>query len=249
MRLWAILRDERGYFNFGSSSKKEKGTQTIALPAASPEETELRKLNLELAKRQVAMLDEEDARQKTEETDPQRQTEKEIQRIASDRTLARLKGEEPVLAPAEQQIPDTICGTPERQGGEDILNFARQMAASRGLNLTDSPIGGEAIRQRARFGETLGAQKAQSSLDLGSAAADFNSRLMQFQEGLRQRAFENRLALAGMQTPGLQLQSSLFGERLASAPRSFTGSMSGTQWGAGANTGDYFSAGGKRSLG
>ena len=89
MRLWAILRDERGYFNFGSSSKKEKGTQTIALPAASPEETELRKLNLELAKRQVAMLDEEDARQKTEETDPQRQTEKEIQRIASDQPARR----------------------------------------------------------------------------------------------------------------------------------------------------------------
>lgn len=246
MRLWDILRDERGYFNFGSSSKKERGTQSVQLPAASPAEEELRKLNLQLAQRQVKMLDEEDVRLKADETDPQRLREKEIQEIASQRTLARLKGEEPVLAPAEQQMLDTIYGTATRQGDEDLLGFGRQMAASRGLNLTDSPIGNELVRQRARFGETLGAEKARSSLDLGSAAADFNARLSEFQEGLRQRAFQNRLALAGFQAPGFGLQQSLFGERLAQAPRSFTGNMSGTQLGAGVNTGDYFSGGGRR---
>jgi hypothetical protein len=97
---------------------------------------------------------------------------------------------------------------------EDINQQARGAAASRGLNMTDSPISGEREKILTRFGEdqsrnkrmlgedfgrnlrnfetSLSGAQAGATLDVGQRQQIFAQSLRQFQEGLQQQAFANR---------------------------------------------------------
>lgn len=225
-------------FNFGGSSGRSRGTTTVIMPPSSPEERELRRLNIELAKIQAGeylrALQEDEAFRAS----PLFQTQRAIEAKASENILARLEGRAPVLAPEEQERLDTIFGNTQREGEESLQRFAEEIAASRGLNVADSPIGNEALRQQREFIQNLGAQKAASAFDLGNAATAFSQAQQQFANQLRQQAYMNRLAFASQTPSSFGFQGNLFAERLGQAGRSFTGSQSGFQWGGGVSARD-----------
>ena len=216
-------------FQFGSSQQKGGGTQTLALPAPSAAETELQKLNLEFAKRQMAEQDRLLAERQTFEASPLFTLQKQIEEKATQNILNRLTGAAPILSPEEQARLDTIFRTATQRGESDLLKFGGEIAAQRGMTIADSPIGAELLKQRRLFGEGMESQRAGASLDLGQAESLFNQQVAQFQNTLQQQAFMNRLALSGQAPPAFGLAQNLFGQRLAAAPRSMTTFGRGTQ--------------------
>lgn len=128
-------------------------------------------------------------------------SEKEIKRLSEERTLAILRGEAPPLLPGQEEQLETLFGTARKRGTEEVQRFGEEIAAARGLRLTDTPIGAEVLREKARLEEQLGTARAAATLDFGNRSVAFNESIRQFQEGLRQKSFENRLALLG-RTPG-----------------------------------------------
>lgn len=203
------------------------------MPAPSAEETELKKLNLELAKRQIAAMDKAAAEQTAQEGQPTSQLRQQVEQKALENIYARLTGTSPVLNPEEQARLDTIYNVSKTQGEQALNQYADQLSGMRGMRVTDTPIGGEVLRQRGNLELGLQGQKAASSLDLSQASADFNARMAEFTGNLRQQAFMNQLSLAGTTPASFGLQSQLFGERLQGAPRSFTGLSGMTGWNTG----------------
>ena len=226
-------------FGGSSSTKKDRGTtqQTVSLPGPTTEQTELNKLQLELAKLQKQEIESAASDRAAFDASPLAATQRQIEEKASANILARLNGTAPVLSPEQTAYLDTIFGTALKRGEADLQRFGEQQAASRGMNITDSPIGGDLLRQRREFGEGLESSRAKSALDLGNAGAEFSSNLANFRAQLQQQAFQNRLALAGLQpgfTPFAGMQSaerraqpSMFGANAG------TTSLNGFNWGGG----------------
>lgn len=185
------------------------------------------------------------AQQTAFETSPVGQQQKQLEALATQNLLDRLTGKAPVLAPEAQQRIDTAFGATQAQGESDLLRFAEQLAGQRGLRLSDSPIGAEALRQRTIFGQQLAGQKAASELDVGQTEANFDQAIRAFQANLAQQAFMNRLSLAGSTPASFGLQSQLFGERLAGASKSFRGKQFGTEQGFGLDLAAILSGGGQ----
>ncbi|HLE81481.1 MAG TPA: hypothetical protein VJA25_09330 [Dehalococcoidia bacterium] len=67
----------------------------------------------------------------------------------------------------------------QARGTADLERFGKQLAGSRGLNITDTPIADPLMRAQADFLSSLFGQQAQQHL------------------GLQQQAFQNRLGLFG----------------------------------------------------
>jgi hypothetical protein len=153
-----------------------------------------------------------------------------------------------VLSPEAQQRIDTAFGATQSQGETDLMRFAQELAGQRGMRLSDSPIGNEALRQRNIFGQQLAGQKAASELDVGQTEANFDQAIRAFQAQLSQQAFMNRLSLSSGTPASFGLQSQLFGERLAAAPRSMTSFGSGTQWNTGVDLGQLMGGAGNLSI-
>lgn len=225
-------------FTFSSSNQKGGGTQTIALPEPSPQEKKLRDLNLKIAQMQLAQFEAATKQSAEEAASPLTAKKQQLESAAIDNLLARINGTAPVISPEAQQRLDTIYGNTLGQGEQDILRFGRDMAASRGMALTDSPIGGEVTQRQADLVQRLGAAKAGSALDYGNTDALFQQASAQFAQQLQDRAFQNRMAMATMTPAPYGLQQSLFGERLAAAPRSMTQFGSGTGYGYGLSGND-----------
>lgn len=140
--------------------------------------------------------------------------EEEIRRLSSQKALAILRGEAPQLAEAQRANLETIYGTATRRGTEELTRYGEEIAAARGMRLTDSPIADELLRQKAALTENLGAARAASELNYGQAQQAFDESVRQFQEDLRARAFQSRLALLG--TPP-STTSPIFGSGLPTA--------------------------------
>jgi hypothetical protein len=148
-------------------------------------------------------------------------TQREITRLSDERALASLRGE-PIPLSAEQQGQlDTIYNQAGETGARDLRQFAEEMAASRGMSLSDSPIGDVALREAQNLFAGLQASKAQASLDLGQSQQAFGEGVRQFQSGLQQQALQNRLALAA----GASSQPSLGAVNASGLIGSFQGSL------------------------
>lgn len=228
-------------FGGGSATKRERGSssQRIELPAPTAEQTELTRLQMELAQLQKGEIEGASKDRAAFEASPLAAQQREIEEKATANLLARINGTAPVLSPEQSQYLDTIYGTALQRGEADLMRFGQQAAASRGMAVTDSPIGGDLLRQRREFGEGLESSRAKSALDLGSAGEAFNANLAQFREQLRQQAFQNRLALGGLNPGFSPFAAGLSNERLAQASRF------GTQ--RGTSLFDGFNYGGKVS--
>lgn len=222
--------------SWGSSEKKDRRAQSVVLPSASAEETELRKLNLEMAKRQLASLEAADKQAAADEADPLRIQQKEVERLATENLLARMKGTAPVLDPGQQALLDTTYGAAKARGQDSIRNFVDSRAGELGIRASDLlPL---LAAEAGKLNTNLEGQRAASSLDLSQAGNNFNQMLMSFTNDLKQRAYMNRLQLAGLNPAPYAMQSNLFGERLAGAGRTMTGRSEGSQFGYGVSGSD-----------
>lgn len=227
---WRLVANERGHFDFGGKSDKGQAVQTTTLPGPDANERRLRDLNVQLAERQLAQFTAAEQQAAQEAADPLTAKKKELEGLAIENLLARASGRSPVLSPEQQARLDTIYGRASSEGDLQLQNFARDLAASRGMSVADSPIGHEVLDQRRRLAEGLGAQKAGASLDLGNAEALFSQATADFARQLQDRAFQNRLAMAGMTPAPYGLQQQLFGERLAQGTRSMNSSGSASNY-------------------
>ena len=123
--------------------------------------------------------------------------EREIKKLSDARALAILRGESPALLPGQQERINTVFGRAAEEAQAGLTSFGEELAASRGLRVTDTPIGGELLRQGRELASSLAAAKAGAELNVGQTEQQFSEAVRQFQENLRQRAFQNRLALTG----------------------------------------------------
>lgn len=123
--------------------------------------------------------------------------EEEVRALSSKRALAILKGEAPQLSTAQRASLETLYGTASRRGTEELTRYGEEIAAARGMRLTDTPIGSEILREKSRLEEGLGAARASAELDYGQRQQAFDESVRQFQAGLSSAAFQNRLALLG----------------------------------------------------
>ncbi len=123
--------------------------------------------------------------------------EREIRRLSNERALAILRGEAPALMPGQRERIEEVFGRAGQEAQAGLRSFGEELATSRGMRVTDTPIGGELLRQGRELASSLGAAKARAELDVGQAGQVFTESVRQFQEGLRQRGIENRLALTG----------------------------------------------------
>lgn len=157
---------------------------TVVQPQLSPEDTELKQLQLTFLKRQLAELEK-----------PPTPEQQEVERLGQQRLLSVLRGEAPTLSPEQEANLQTIFGAQQRRGEEDIRRFGVELAGARGLNLSDTPIGGELLRQQARLGEGLRVAEAGARLDIPRAQQLFAEETRRFQEQLARQAEANRFAL------------------------------------------------------
>ena len=224
-------------FNFGSSDTRSKGRQETIIQQPSKGEVELQKLNLEYTKEALAQLKAEQAKQTAFEGTPEFAQQRALSSEANQYLLNRMRGDAPVLTPGQQQQLDTVYGAARGESQSNLDQYVKQIAAMRGMSPSDSPIGGEALKQKRMLEQGLAGSKAGASLDLANAQNIFAQNTAQFAESLRQQAFMNRMALAG-QNPGLALQSSMFNQRAAGATRTMSGNQNIFNWGAGASAKD-----------
>lgn len=122
--------------------------------------------------------------------------QQEIRELSESRTLAILKGEAPTISPESRRLVEETFTASEKEGERALRRFAEELAASRGLRLTDTPIGDVALRERRNLAETLAGAKSASLLQVGTTQQSFQQAVSQFQQNLRQQALQNRLGLA-----------------------------------------------------
>ena len=163
--------------------------------AAQKEQLELTRETTPLVRRQLALQTQltEQAIKELEGT-PE---EQEIRKLSGQRTLAILRGEAPPLLPGQQERINTIFGAAREEATTELTRFGEDIATSRGLRVSDSPIGNELARQKRFLEQNLAAGKAGAELNVGQAQMQFDEAVRQFQTNLQQQAFQNRLALTG----------------------------------------------------
>ena len=217
--------------NFGGGSSKQKSQ--VTLPPRTAEETELLDVQRQVAQIQLRQLQQGEADAAAEAASPLRKTQTRVEELATQQLLDRLEGRAPVLPEAAAKRIGQRFDLAQRRGSESLKTFSEELAGMRGMRPTDSPIGGDVLRQQRELTEGLESARAGSELDFGQTEALFAQSLSNFQNQLRQQAFQNRLAMAGVNAaPGaLGTMQNLFGQRLAAAPQMQRGSWN--QWQAG----------------
>lgn len=204
---WQLIR----YKNMSVGSTEEMGTgrskerEIVDVEAAGELEQRLREIGVDISESQLrAMLGTEGLQSLLGSLSAQ---------AFSPEALADIEkraGEAGKLTPEEEKLISQAASLGFQQGASDIdsatqkgLQLLRQeLAPSRGLRSTDTPIldrggqiVGEGIRQKGQLGLGLQQQAA-------GARLAFPLQRQSFQEQLRNRAFQNRLALSGQALQG-----------------------------------------------
>ena len=141
---------------------------------------------------------------------------------------ARMSGEA-FLTPQEQAALDKMYDTATTRGNEELTRYAQEVAGQRGMRVSDSPIGNEIVREKGRLTQGLEAAKASSSLDLVQGQKTFEESIRQFQAGLAQQAFQNRLSLASAAPLSFNLAGALAQQRFAGISQTSSGSSNQKQ--------------------
>lgn len=232
----------------GGGGGTTTSTTVVNVPGKTSEEIELDKINLEIAKSQREQLRVQGAFENAEAVlasnlagfeDLDTPTFRgQLEQAAKDRTEQRsftelinrqLKGRltgEAFLTPTEQSTLDKLYGSAQARGEEDLLKFGEEISSQRGLRPSDSPIGNELVRERGRLALGLESAKASSTLDLVQGQKNFEESIRQFQEGLRQQAFENRLSLASAAPLSFNLANQLAQNRFRGISQTSSGQTS-----------------------
>jgi len=109
----------------------------------------------------------------------------------NEKALAQAEGRAPFLSPDQQLRVDQVFSRQREVGTRNIQQFAEEQAGRRGLNLTDTPIAQESLRQVQELESNIGAAQAGAELNLFSADRAFFESIRQFQEGLEQSRLLN----------------------------------------------------------
>ena len=137
-------------------------------------------------------------RKKTEaDFTPEERRDKEINDLYSNKLLERARAGFGATPEEKAQI-EKIYGTQRTKGKESIRQFMAELSGSRGMDISSStPMARELARASGELEEGLGAAQSASELDFGERARNFGQEMRSFQEGLHQRAFENRMNIGG----------------------------------------------------
>ena len=117
------------------------------------------------------------------------QSAKDQQKALEDWAFKRVTNAGP--SAEETALVDQIYGPQLEFGKGQIDQFVRELAGSRGLNTTDSPILNAASLGIANLQQGLGGARASSLLDIGQRQQNFAESLREFQAGLNQQRFMN----------------------------------------------------------
>ena len=118
-------------------------------------------------------------------------------------------------SPAQLQQIQTMFANPTQQAQTALQLAATNAAASRGMSISDSPIGSEYLRQQQLLLGNIAGQQANAGLQYGQQALQNNQQQANFGQNLAQAAQQNRMQLA--QGAG-NLNANLFGQAQAAAP-------------------------------
>lgn len=165
--------------------------QNDVLAETLPLQKELFKAQTEVALEQVNLF------KKTVGLLEETPAQKEIRELSETQAIARLKGEAPALLPGQEKLIEETFGAERTKGQREISRFLEEQASARNLRVTDSPIAAEGARAARELEEGLAGATARAKLDIGARERFATEAIRQFQEGLRQTAFQNRLALIG----------------------------------------------------
>src|SRR3990167_11289607 len=139
-----------------------------------------------------------------------------------------MSGSAPLINPAQQQALQQYFQSIMAPQLQQMQQTASQEAARRGMTISDSPIGGDYLRQLANYGAQMGGQQAGQALQLQQNNRGMQQNLMNFGQQLQQNASQNRLALAQAQPGSYSFGNQLAQQRIGSAPMTQTTSGGGT---------------------
>ena len=131
-------------------------------------------------------------------------------RLSGQNLLEGMSGQVGVPA-SVQSLINQVYDPLQARALEDLNRFTIEAAGSRGLNITDSPIGQPMMRQASDLIRDFSGMRAGSTLSERSSQLARSQALREFSEGLQQRQLENLLNLQQQQANfGLGLYSPRF---------------------------------------
>lgn len=208
-----------------SSPRRQTQTIQVQAPAPSATQMEAERIALEANRMSLDQMRRAEQERLAYEASPLKAIQDANQLKANQLLQAKLTGTAPILSPEEEANLNTIYGTAQARGEEDLLRYAQEIAGARGMTTADSPIGNEALRQRRLFGESLNAQKLSSMFDLGNAQTAFAQQQQAFGDQLKQQAFLNRMAMASLNPAAAQFASNLGNTNASLASRTVSGNL------------------------
>src|SRR3990167_9706212 len=180
-------------FGGGSKTKPQTTTMTRNVAPMGQQEAALQLINQQVAQQQAQQLQRAMQAQQQYEASPLFGQLQGLQGQAATGLQGIMGGQQlinPVQQQALQQYYQSIMAPQQAQ----MQQTASQEAARRGMTISDSPIGGDYLRQLANYQAQMGGQQAGSALQLSGQNQNLYKGVLAFGQQIQQNATQNRLA-------------------------------------------------------
>ena len=204
--------------SFGGGSKTKPTTQTMTRNVApmSQQESLLQTINQQVAQQQAQQLQRAMQQQQQFEQSGLYGQLQGLQGQAATGLEGLMGGQ--LVNPAQQQALQQYYQSIMAPQLAQMQQTAGQEAARRGMTISDSPIGGDYLRQLANYQAQMGGQQAGSALQLQQQNRGMYQDVLNFGNQLRGQVDQNRLQLAQAQPGSYGFGNQLAQQRIASAP-------------------------------
>ena len=208
-------------FGGGSKQRRQTTTQTRNVAPPTAQEAMLQAINQQVAQQQAQQLQRAMQTQQQYEASP---FYGQLQGLQGQATtgLQGIMGGGLGVNPAQQQALQQYYQSIMAPQLAQMQQTAGQEAARRGMTISDSPIGGDYLRQLANYQAQMGGQQAGAGLQLGQQNQRMFQDVLGMGEQFRQNAAQNRLQLAQAQPGSYGFGNQLAQQRIASAPTTQT---------------------------
>ena len=215
--------------SFGGGSKTKPQTQTMTRNVAPPSagEAMLQQLNQQVAQQQAQQLQRAMQQQQQFESSPLMGQLQGLQGQAATGLEGLMGGQ--LVNPAQQRALQQYYQSIMAPQLAQMQQTAGSEAARRGMTISDSPIGGDYLRQLANYQAQMGGQQAGSALQLSQQNQRGYQDVLNFGNQLRGQADQNRLQLAQAQPGSYSFGNQLAQQRTAQAPITQTTSGGATK--------------------
>ncbi len=204
-------------FGGGTKTKPQTTTQTRNVAPMSAQESLLNTINQAVAQQQAQELQRAMQAQQQYEASPLFGQLQGLQGQAATNLQGVMSGQQ-LINPAQQQALQQYYQSIMAPQLAQMQQTASQEAARRGMTISDSPIGGDYLRQLANYNAQMGGQQAGSALQLGQQNQNLYQNVLNFGQQLQQNAAQNRLALSQAQPGSYSFGNQLAQQRIQSAP-------------------------------